>query len=235
MADTFDLVGFLVENKLTETGRAKTEARYHFGKTVLNEMMIKADETEEESDIFDSEGIEGIEAHDDEEFMSEETGLEEAGYTDDEDLYGDDDLDFSAGDSLVKALGGKKSKEAFNQTNDMNFDEPDEEPSAPADDFEDPEDIEDVPAASENNLASQLRYDPAGIEFMMDDEELEEYLNSFRRPQVALKTLQRAIDQAQAEANDGTTKKFYLILENGFYRTDRFRRGKVIAIVRKTN
>lgn len=238
MKDTFNLREFLAENKLTEAGRKDT--RYHFGEVILSEVFMRADE-------FEAEGPNGVEPHDDEEFMGsdmvgipdmdpEDDSLDEAGYTDDfEDFGGDDDLDFSAGDSMVNALGGKKAKKAFDKTNDVNFEEPDEPAPSDSDEFQDPENIDDAPEqATSSGLADQLKYDPSGIEFEMDNAELDEFLNGFRRPQVAVKVLQRAIDQAQAEANEGSIKKFYLVLDNGFYKTVAFRKGNVIATVRKT-
>lgn len=225
MKDTFDLREFLTENKLTETGRK--DNRYRFGKVILNEMVLKADED-----------IESAEDPVDEFVPDPEESIEEAGYTDD-DFGGDGDLDFSAGDSLVNAIGGKKAKKAFDSSNDVDFDSEEPEPTGDVDsedpegDFEDPETMQE-PAQTSANLANSLKYDPAGIQFEMDEAELDEFLNNFRRPQVAVKVLQRALDQAQSEVNEGYIKKLYLILDNGFYKTAAFRRGNVIAVVKKT-
>ena len=217
----FDIVGFLVENKLTETGR---EERVHFGETKLNragmkllsEMQMKADPD------------------------AEILPMEEAGYTDDDDFGGEDEFDFSAGDSMVNRLAGgdKRAKKAFDKTIDVDFDEPETpEFSDSVDDgeFEEPEQLSDEPNANaQPGLSSQLKYDPQQVEFDMDTEELDDFLNGFKRPQVAVKVLQRALDQAQAEMEDNLVmKKFYLVLDNGFYKTSAFRKGNVIATIRK--
>ena len=41
---SFDLRNFLVENKLTETGRTEEGKRYHFKKTFLSEMIMPAED-----------------------------------------------------------------------------------------------------------------------------------------------------------------------------------------------
>lgn len=245
----FDIVGFLAENKLTESGRKE---RVHFGETelsrvgmkLLNEMQIKADPDAESLPMeeWDSDDLMGDQENE-MDFIDDnpDVNIEEAGYTDDDDDFGiDDEFDFSAGDSMVNRLAGgdKRAKKAFDKTNDVDFDEP-ETPefsdSADDDEFEEPEQMSDKPNANaQPGLSSQLKYDPQQVEFDMDDEELDDFLNGFRRPQVAVKVLQRALDQAKAEMEDSlAVKKFYLVLDNGFYKTSAFRKGNVIATIRK--
>lgn len=220
----FDIVGFLAENKLTTNSR---ESKVHFGKVeisrvgkkLLNEMQMKADQDD----------------------------LEEAGYSD-EDWDDDSDLDFSAGDSMIGKLGGDKARQAFNADKESSFDDSDDDDDGSEDfedgdfedseddgSFEDPEDLEDGPGESKGSeLVSQLHYDPEVVEFEMDDTELGEYLEGFRRPQVAVKVLQRAINQAGKELEDSPgIGKMFLVLDNGFYKTSVFRKGNVIATIRK--
>ena len=202
----FDIVGFLAENKLTTNSR---ESKVHFGKVEISRVGKKLlNEMQMKADQDD---------------------LEEAGYSD-EDWDDDSDLDFSAGDSMIGKLGGDKARQAFNADKESSFDDSDDDGS-----FEDPEDLEDGPGESKGSeLVSQLHYDPEVVEFEMDDTELGEYLEGFRRPQVAVKVLQRAINQAGKELEDSPgIGKMFLVLDNGFYKTSVFRKGNVIATIRK--
>lgn len=156
----------------------------------------------------------------------EDKPLDEAGYTDfdDEDNY-EKDLDFSAGDSIVSKIGGKnrKAKRAAEKEMDT-FDEPEADDTDVS--FEDPEDMDD--SSVEKSVQGQtldIKYDPETVDMWMDDEELQDYLQSYRRPQVAAKVLQRAINQAQEEVdNSPGISKLYLYLKNGFYHTGRFQK-----------
>lgn len=150
--------------------------------------------------------------------------VDEAGYTDfhdeDEDDY-EKDLDFSAGDSLVGKIGGSNKRAKKAAEKEMgSFDEPEQDDKEVS--FEDPEDLE----GDETEDAGQsfnIKYDPETVNMYMDDEELQEFLQGFRRPQVAAKVLQRAINQAQDEIdNSPGVSKLYLYLKNGFYHTDVF-------------
>lgn len=238
----FDIRQYLAENKLTETGRAE---RTHFNnvelnkKVVLSEMAMKAD-GDLISNPADDPNFRDLDNH-----FKGRKAVNEAGYTDDgfDDDFdgGDGDLDFSAGDSEVNRLGGnKKARRAFSHDNDTDFSAPeaDDVPEDSAEDgdgdeFEAPEQMSDR-AGSAPDLASSLKYDPNQIEFEMDDEELNDFLNGFRRPQVAVKVLQRALDQAKSELEDSPAmRRLYLILDNGFYKTAAFRKGNVIATIRR--
>lgn len=238
----FDIRQYLAENKLTETGRVK---RTHFDnvelnkKVVLNEMVMKADD-DSDSCFIDRSSFEEAYGR-----SEAKKVIGEAGYTDDDfdDDFGggDGDLDFSAGDSEVNRLGGnKKARRAFSHDNDTDFSAPeaDDVPEDSAEDgdgdeFEAPEQMSDK-AGSAPDLASNLKYDPNQIEFEMDDEELNDFLNGFKRPQVAVKVLQRALDQAKSELEDSPAmRRLYLILDNGFYKTAAFRKGNVIATIRR--
>ena len=202
----FDIVGFLAENKLTTNSR---ESKVHFGKVEISRVGKKLlNEMQIKADRDD---------------------LEEAGY------------------SMIGKLGGDKARQAFNADKESSFDDSDDDDSSEdfedgdfedsEDDgsFEDPEDLEDGPGESKGSeLVSQLHYDPEVVEFEMDDTELGEYLEGFRRPQVAVKVLQRAINQAGKELEDSPgIGKMFLVLDNGFYKTSVFRKGNVIATIRK--
>lgn len=159
--------------------------------------------------------------------------LKEAGYVEDDDDFDDPyekDLDFTAGDSLASIIAGtnKKAKKAaekdlgadapkdddddknFEAPEDLDADESGEEEEAPA---------EDAPAAEPGeDYVSQIKYNPETVEIMMDDEELNEYLGSFRRPAAAVRTLNRAIKATQDEVNESIgLKHLYIVLGRGFY------------------
>lgn len=168
--------------------------------------------------------------------------LEEAGYTgDDDDMdFGDED-DMAMMDLIRKDKGAAKAKKAAQK--DLNTDagnDPDPADMDAADDAPaiDPEDADaaagetDPNAATQYGLASQVQHTPT-VEFEMDDEELDEYLSQFRRPQVAVNVLNRAIRGAQKEVNDSALDSLYIVLKNGFYETSRFQSGRVIAMVHK--
>lgn len=168
--------------------------------------------------------------------LEESKTLVEAGYVDDfEDEDYPEDLDFTAGDRFTNSVSGEKARKGFEKSSEDFTDDSDDfdSPEYVDDpDFEDPEDISDSDVESAD-LVSKLNYDRESVQFEMDDQELNQYLNSFRRPEVATKVLQRALKQAQDEVNDGILKRAYLILDNGFYKTAAFRKGNVIATIRK--
>lgn len=152
-----------------------------------------------------------------------EGNLDEAGYTDfddEEDNY-EKDLDFSAGDSLVGKIGGSNKRAKKAAEKEMgSFDEPEQDDKETS--FEDPEDLEGD-GTEDAGQSFNIKYDPETVDMYMDDEELQEFLQGFRRPQVAAKVLQRAINQAQDEIdNSPGVSKLYLYLKNGFYHTDTF-------------
>lgn len=183
---------------------------------------------------------------------SMEEALDEAGYTDDEDddLGYSDDLDLTAGDNFANSVGNKKSKKAFDKSNDTDFDAPDAEDFSS--EFSDPEDLgdeeDDIPAAKTGKDGSNVtdlvakfhadagkEYNPEAVDLEFeDDQEFEEYLQGFSRPPVALKCLERAIRQAEKEVNDGISKRIYLVFKDGFYETQAFRRGNVVATIYRT-
>ena len=102
------------------------------------------------------------------------------------------------------------------------IDDPEEEPAG----------VSDPNAEAQPGLSAQIKYNPNTVEMEMDDQELDQYLSGFRRPQVAVNVLNRAIRTAQNEVNDSIgLKHLYIVLENGFYVTSRFPRGQVIAKV----
>lgn len=159
--------------------------------------------------------------------------LKEAGYVDDDDEYEDSyekDLDFTAGDSLASIIAGtnKKARRAFEKDADVSAerDDDDEDFKAPedmGDGEEGDEDAEDnapvkKPAAGGVDYAAQIKYDPKTVKLMMDEEELNEYLGSFRRPEAAVRTLNRAIKATQTEVNESIgLKHLYIVLGRGFY------------------
>lgn len=170
-----------------------------------------------------------------------DVNLDEAGYTDDDDMdFGDED-DMDMMDIIRKDKGAAKAKKAAqaaiktDQGNDPDPADMDADADAPA---IDPEDADaaagetDPNATTQYGLASQVQHTPT-VEFEMDDEELDEYLSQFRRPQVAVNVLNRAIRGAQKEVNDSALDSLYIILKNGFYETSRFQSGKIIAKVHK--
>lgn len=172
--------------------------------------------------------------------------LDEASYTDDDDdewtdpdAIGDDDngaslLDLVRGDkkaASARKAAAKDSADDFDPT----AGEPESFGDEPA---VDPEDAEpsagesDPNAEAQPGLSAQIKYNPNTVEMMMDDQELDQYLSGFRRPQVAVNVLNRAIRTAQDEVNDSIgLNHLYIVLENGFYVTSRTERGQVIAKV----
>lgn len=209
MKDNFNIARFLFENKLTR-----------------NSVLLK--EMEEKNDVQLKEGTNNT---------SSDPTLDEAGYLDDDDDDFDSyegDLDPDAGIGTISDLGGKNTRKAFEK--DYTGVDPEESPEPEENpDEEDFEDPEDFPADDDDqDLASTLQYGDT-VEFYMDDEELNDYLNSFRRPKVAAAFLQRFLNSAQKEVDESMYKKLYLTLKNGYYSTSVFKKDKVIAVVRKSN
>lgn len=167
--------------------------------------------------------------------------LEEAGYTDDDDEpeFGDDDDDISLMNMLGKDKGAAKARKAFDKDAavDAADDEPvDDEPVDPAMDDEEPApEAGAADAPVQAGLSSKLHYNPELVEFEMSPEELDQYLSSFRRPEVATKFLDRALKAAQQEVNDSARKHMYLVLKNGFYETSNFIKNdaQLIATINK--
>lgn len=244
--DNFDLRQYLTENKMTENSRG--DVRIHLGKTVLDtrilsEMRIPVDPDQEDSTVFNGEHIE--ECGD----LDMNMPVNEAGYTDDEDdFYGGDDLDLDdrGGASLLDLIGNdrgaaKARKAAAKDTAEdpaMDDDpvDPELDGDGVPDDEEDPEaaaaGTSDPNAEVQPGLSAEIKYNPNTVEMMMSNEELDQYLSGFRRPQVAVNVLNRAIRTAQNEVNESIgLKHLYIILENGFYVTSRSQRGQVIAKV----
>lgn len=172
--------------------------------------------------------------------------IDEAGYTDDDDdewtdpdAIGDDDN----GASLLDLVRGDKkaanARKAATKDSADDFDPTAGEPESFGDEpAVDPEDAEpsagesDPNAEAQPGLSAQIKYNPNTVEMMMDNQELDQYLSGFRRPQVAVNVLNRAIRTAQDEVNDSIgLNHLYIVLENGFYVTSRTERGQVIAKV----
>ena len=170
--------------------------------------------------------------------------LEETGYTDDDDDNWQDDnldLDDRGGASLLdlvkgdKKAGRARKAAAVDTAADPAMDDEPVDTDTP--DIDDP-DAENAAGTSDPNaeaqpgLSAQVKYNPNTVEMMMDDQELDQYLSGFRRPQVAVNVLNRAIRTAQDEVNDSIgLNHLYIVLENGFYVTSRTERGQVIAKV----
>lgn len=171
--------------------------------------------------------------------------LEEAGYTDDDDDWQSDDLDLDdrGGASLLDLVGGRdknaaraRKAAAKDTAEDPAMDDDPAATDAPAVPDADDPDAENAAGESDPNaevqhgLASQIKYNPNTVELEMDQAELDQYLSGFRRPQVAVNVLNRAIRTAQSEVNDSIgLNHLYLILQNGFYETSRTEKGRVIA------
>lgn len=172
--------------------------------------------------------------------------IDEAGYTDDDDdewtdpdAIGDDDngaslLDLVRGDkkaASARKAAAKDSADDFDPT----AGEPesfDDEPAVDPEDAEPSAGESDPNAEAQPGLSAQIKYNPNTVEMMMDNQELDQYLSGFRRPQVAVNVLNRAIRTAQDEVNDSIgLNHLYIVLENGFYVTSRTERGQVIAKV----
>lgn len=172
--------------------------------------------------------------------------IDEAGYTDDEDddwtdpdAIGDDDNGASLLDLVRGDKKAAKARKAATKDAEADLDptagEPEDFGDEPA---VDPEDAEpsagesDPNAEAQPGLSAQIKYNPNTVEMMMDNQELDQYLSGFRRPQVAVNVLNRAIRTAQDEVNDSIgLNHLYIVLENGFYVTSRTERGQVIAKV----
>ena len=239
--DNFDLRAFLAENKLTENSRG-TRGRYHFDGSqnnsgrarVLTEMKMPASpQGEKLTDMDDN--------FDMNECGDFENDLLEAGYTDDDLEFGDSDDDLTLQNLLAKDRGAAKARKAAARDidTDMGGDMPDpadDEPAVPEDEpAEDlPDDTDSTDSAASTGLSSQLRYNPDLVEFEMSDSELDTYLSNFRRPNVAVNFLNRALKAAQTEVNDMNTadsndgpiktSHVYLVLgADGYYHTSAFR------------
>ena len=177
-------------------------------------------------------------------FLNSAKDLDEASYTDydDDDDWQDDnlDLDDRGGASLLdlvkgdKKAGRARKAAAADTAADPAMDDDPVDTDAPEidDPEEEPAGVSDPNAEAQPGLSAQIKYNPNTVEMEMDDQELDQYLSGFRRPQVAVNVLNRAIRTAQNEVNDSIgLKHLYIVLENGFYVTSRFPKGQVIAKV----
>ena len=177
-------------------------------------------------------------------FLNSAKDLDEASYTDydDDDDWQDDnlDLDDRGGASLLdlvkgdKKAGRARKAAAADTAADPAMDDDPVDTDAPEidDPEEEPAGVSDPNAEAQPGLSAQIKYNPNTVEMEMDDQELDQYLSGFRRPQVAVNVPNRAIRTAQNEVNDSIgLKHLYIVLENGFYVTSRFPRGQVIAKV----
>lgn len=256
--DNFDLRGYLIENKMTENSRG--DVRHHLGETQLDtrlfntgllvEMHMPADGEEPNLEECPDLGITADAPLEEQPLPGEETfkdpEINEAGYTDDEDddwQQDDLDLDDRGGRSLLDLIGARDKgaaraqKQAAKDTAaDPAMDDDPAVADAPAVPDADDPDAENAAGESDPNaevqhgLASQIKYNPNTVEMEMDQAELDQYLSGFRRPQVAVNVLNRAIRTAQSEVNDSIgLNHLYLILQNGFYETSRTEKGRVIA------
>lgn len=250
----------LTENSRGDEGRYHFDgSQNNTGRArILNEMRIPADgvngseapyagDEDYEDDPYGNTGLGecgDVPSDRTDDTLMDECGdmdLEEAGYTDDDNMdFGDED-DMAMMDLIRKDRGAAKAKKAAQKDlgadagNDPDPADMDATDDAPA---IDPEDMDaaagetDPNAETQYGLASQIQHTPT-VEFEMDDEELDEYLSQFRRPQVAVNVLNRAIRGAQREVNDSALDSLYIVLKNGFYETSRFQSGKIIAKVHK--
>lgn len=240
--DNFDLRSYLIENKMTENSRG--DVRHQLGETILDtrilsEMQIPADPDQDDPNYEDD-----ADQLDDMWDSQMDAGLDEASYTDydDDDDWQDDnlDLDDRGGASLLdlvkgdKKAGRARKAAAADTAADPAMDDDPVDTDAPEidDPEEEPAGVSDPNAKAQPGLSAQIKYNPNTVEMEMDDQELDQYLSGFRRPQVAVNVLNRAIRTAQNEVNDSIgLKHLYIVLENGFYVTSRFPRGQVIAKV----
>ena len=186
--------------------------------------------------VFDSVGYE------DEENLYSKGGsgnLNEAGYLGDDDEWTDpDEIGDEGGASLMRALGLNDPRAQKAAQRDMggdldlnpNEDEPvdDVDPDLGDEDEEDAG-LEDAPAAPGSDLASKVQCNRELVTFEMDDEELSEYLSSFRRPEAAVNFLSRALKAAQKEVDEGVMKRLYLCLNKGYYSTTAIRPNEVVT------
>lgn len=165
--------------------------------------------------------------------------LREAGYTDDED-FEDLDLDIDIDDPKARAAA-EKAMRAAGEYEDFG-DDPEDRPEPEEDDDEEAE----APAKEEpkDELHAKghwdIKYDPETVTLNFeDDEDLQDYLNGFRRPKIAAKYLQRKLDAAQYEIDEEDpeigAKKTYLQLKDGLYFNYPFKRSdaRLIATVRR--
>lgn len=155
--------------------------------------------------------------------------LDEASYVDDDDDFARD-LDFTAGDDLAAKIGGRQAKKLADKSISQEFSDDDDDSdrtrSSSAED-------EDAPTLGKKfkpgDWVKEMKswghdIDWDNIEFEMDDEELNRYLGSFNRPNVAAKFLADHLRSAQKEVDYGPRKKMYFVLKNdGYYGTANFR------------
>lgn len=234
-------------------GEANLDTRL-FNTGLLVEMQIPADPDQDDpdfeadadrlDDMWDAQRDAAMDPNIDECGPELNASLEEAGYTDDDDDWQSDDLDLDdrGGASLLDLVGGRDKnaararKAAAKDTAEDPALEDDPVADAPAVPDADDPDAENAAGESDPNaevqhgLASQIKFNPNTVEMEMDQAELDQYLSGFRRPQVAVNVLNRAIRTAQSEVNDSIgLNHLYLILQNGFYETSRTEKGRVIA------
>ena len=167
--------------------------------------------------------------------------LREAGYTDDDEDFEDLDLDLDIDIDDPKArAAAEKAMRAAGEYEDFG-DDPEDRPEP-----EEEDDDEEAPAKEEpkDELHAKghwdIKYDPETVTLNFeDDEDLQDYLNGFRRPKIAAKYLQRKLDAAQYEIDEEDpeigAKKTYLQLKDGLYFNYPFKRSdaRLIATVRR--
>ena len=155
--------------------------------------------------------------------------LDEASYVDDDDDDFARDLDFTAGDALAAKIGGRQAKKLADRSIGQEFSDDDEELTrSSSSDSED----DDVPTRGKTykpgDWVKEMKSWGHGIswedvDFVMDDEELNRYLGSFNRPNVAARFLAEKLRSCQKEVDYGPRKKMYFILKNdGYYGLSNF-------------
>ena len=176
--------------------------------------------------------------------------ISEAGYTDDyedDEYIGSTGSDYEAGieddpeaekaaQKAMKAAGMDiDDEEEFEKPEDMPADGEDDDDDKPGKDDDDEKDKDEWHKKGQ----WEIKYDPETVTLEFDDEELQDYLNGFRRPKAAAIYLQRQLNAAQDEIDEEDpeygAKKTYLQLKDGFYFNYPFKRSdaRLIATVRR--
>lgn len=232
-----------MRDQFSDPDKSVLDAKLGVNDANVDQWLSRQDELNTEPDVMES-GTHYTDSLNGPDFLNSAKDLDEASYTDydDDDDWQDDnlDLDDRGGASLLdlvkgdKKAGRARKAAAADTAADPAMDDDPVDTDAPEidDPEEEPAGVSDPNAEAQPGLSAQIKYNPNTVEMEMDDQELDQYLSGFRRPQVAVNVLNRAIRTAQNEVNDSIgLKHLYIVLENGFYVTSRFPRGQVIAKV----
>lgn len=220
MRKNFNLKGFLVENKLTEASRGNRK-RTHFGEIELSDKVRLLSEVKKPLDeLHWATRMSGFEKAD--KLSSVNSGvpvgkkhikrqqannlypnINEAGYVDDDDF--EDDLGTAHGTDDIE-YDPRAARVASRDITSDSFDDDEEES------FDDPEDLDDddlddisaeEPAAEDSVSLSDLKYNPATVEWDPDFD-LQEYVSQWPENKwpTIIRVLQQGLNQAQKEANE---------------------------------